>query len=105
MAIVKKGSRRIVVDDIEYRWKIRHRQTYVQGMFGTDKVACAVERVSDKPGSILVIYFPQTHPGNWIGKPAVPLLPSQVAAAIRAALAAGWQPLEPGKPFEYDLRQ
>ncbi|XIE81532.1 hypothetical protein AB6O49_34030 [Streptomyces sp. SBR177] len=32
MALVRKGSRRITVDGVTYRWRLRGRPTYAQGM-------------------------------------------------------------------------
>lgn len=32
MALVRKGSRRIVVDGTVYRWRLRGRPTYFQGL-------------------------------------------------------------------------
>jgi hypothetical protein len=37
-----------------------------------------------------------------MGKPIIPVLPAQIAEIIRAALAAGWNPKQPGKPFLLD---
>ncbi|MEV0676512.1 hypothetical protein AB0I60_08310 [Actinosynnema sp. NPDC050436] len=44
----------------------------------------------------------QPHPSNWINAPATPIRPADVANGIRAALAGGWSPSRPGKPFEVD---
>lgn len=41
-------------------------------------------------GSVLYVTFPQYHPGTAPGLfPILPVLPSQVAAVIRRAVAAG----------------
>lgn len=32
MALVRKGARRIVVDGTAYRWRLRRRPTYCQGL-------------------------------------------------------------------------
>jgi hypothetical protein len=99
MAIVKKGSRRIVVDDVEYRWRVRQKPPYDTGEH--HGLNCSVERVGEKPGAILVVHFPEARLDTWIGSKSSPIVPSHVASAIRGALQAGWQPLQPGTPFNY----
>ncbi|MDQ2798555.1 MAG: hypothetical protein M3Y13_02805 [Armatimonadota bacterium] len=50
-------------------------------------------------GSTLIVELRQAHPNNYLGEPIIPILPDDVAGHIRRALAAGWQPLRPNKPF------
>jgi hypothetical protein len=99
MAIVKKGSRKIVVDGFEYRWRVRQKPTHSQGV-GSLGVTCSVERAGMTSGTVLVINFNQYHISNWLGLKSEPILPSQVAAAIHDALAKGWQPAQAGVPFQ-----
>ncbi|MEV6399098.1 hypothetical protein AB0M39_30675 [Streptomyces sp. NPDC051907] len=100
MALAKKGSRRITVDHTAYRWRLRGRPTYDQGMVWSP-LAYAIEH-ADQPGATLVVTTSQPHPSNWMGRPAAPVLPSDVAAAIRAARMRGWIPDAPGAPFHLD---
>ncbi len=100
MALVRKGSRRIVVDGTVYRWRIRHKPSYCQGLAWTP-LSYAVEQV-DSAGTVLVVKTGQPHPSNWINAPAAPVRPADVANGIRAALAHGWSPSRPGKPFVVD---
>ncbi|MFB7652959.1 MULTISPECIES: hypothetical protein [unclassified Streptomyces] len=44
MALVKKGSRLITVDDTIYRWRLRERPTY-------DRTALAAGWMPENPGS------------------------------------------------------
>lgn len=97
MALVRKGSRRIVVDGTAYRWRLRGRPTYCQGLVWSP-CTYAVEH-ADTPGTTLVVTTGQPHPSNWIGREAEPVLPSGVAAAVRLALRAGWTPTAPGSAF------
>lgn len=97
MAILKKGSRPIVVDGCKFRWRVRHRPTYCQGLCWSNLVL-AVE-AADAVSSTLVVDLPQLHACNWLKQPAEPVLPAQVADYIRQAIVAGWQPTKPGKPF------
>ncbi|MTE21021.1 hypothetical protein F0L17_18230 [Streptomyces sp. TRM43335] len=100
MALGKKGSRRIVVDGTGYRWRLRGRPTYDQGMCWSP-CTYAVEH-ADRPGTVLVVTTSQPHPSNWVGMPASPVLPGDVARAIRTALARGWTPERSGSPFHLD---
>ncbi|MFF2197560.1 hypothetical protein [Streptomyces sp. NPDC058157] len=97
MALVRKGSRLITVDGTAYRWRLRGRPTYDQGLV-VSPLTYAVE-LARTPGTTLVVTTGQPHPGNWLGAAARPVLPSQVEGSIRAALAAGWTPADPGSPF------
>ena len=97
MAILKRGSRAIVVDGTGYRWNVRRKPTYRQDM-GWSRLFVGVEQ-SDCRGSVLIGGLPQFHSANSVGKPIIPVLPGQVRLLIRAALAAGWKPEKAGKPF------
>ena len=100
MALVGKGSRRIVVDGTVYRWRLRGRPTYCQGL-AWSLCTFAVEH-ANTPGTTLVVITGQPHPSNWIGRETEPVLPSGVAAAVRLALREGWTPTVPGSSFHLD---
>ncbi|MBP5862737.1 hypothetical protein F3K40_15760 [Streptomyces sp. LBUM 1478] len=100
MALVRKGSRRIVVDGMAYRWRLRGRPTYFQGMAWSPGTF-AVEH-ADTPGTTLVVTTDQPHASNWFDREAEPVLPSGVAAAVRLALREGWTPTAPGSAFPLD---
>ncbi|MFF3323197.1 hypothetical protein [Streptomyces sp. NPDC002889] len=100
MALVSKGSRRIVVDGRVYRWRLRDRPTYCQGL-AWSPCTFAVEH-ANTPGTTLVVITDQPHPSNWIGREAEPVLLSGVAAAVRLALREGWTPTAPGSSFHLD---
>lgn len=101
MALNKKGSRHIVVDGDTYRWRIRHKPSYGQGN-GWTPLTFAVEDAA-APGTTLVVRTDQPHPGNWLGLPATPIHPADVARAIRIARIQGWAPLATSSPFILDL--
>ncbi|GGX99252.1 hypothetical protein [Streptomyces minutiscleroticus] len=101
MALGRKGARRIVVDGTTYRWRLRRRPTYFQGLAWTP-CTFAVEH-ADTPGTTLVVTTDQPHPSNWIGREAEPVLPSDVARVIDRALREGWLPTAPGSPFHLGL--
>ncbi|MET7437291.1 hypothetical protein ACWERY_28955 [Streptomyces sp. NPDC004082] len=100
MALVKKGSRRITVDGITYRWRIRRRPTYCQALLWSP-LTYAVE-LADSPGSTLVVTTNQPHPNNWRIESASAVVPYAVADGIRIAQANGWTPEMPGSPFHLD---
>lgn len=102
MALVGKGSRAITVDGRAYRWRVRHRPTYDQDCLG-GRLSFAVESAEAR-GSVLVVRTPHPHPGALVrAEPPVPVTPGAVAAAVRAARAAGWRPGRAGPPFVFDL--
>ncbi|MFE1228093.1 hypothetical protein [Streptomyces sp. NPDC058745] len=100
MALVTKGSRLITVDGTTYRWRLRGRPTYDQGL-ARSPLAYAAEH-AETPGTTLVIATSQPHPSNWVGAQGPPVLPTHVADSIGTALAAGWTPEIPGSPFHLD---
>ncbi|MGW4393463.1 hypothetical protein [Streptomyces sp. NPDC004685] len=100
MALVRKGSRLINVDGTAYRWRLRGRPTYNQGLVRSP-LTYAVEHAA-APGTTLVVTTNQPHPSNWFGTQGSPILPGQVADNIRTALTDGWTPESPGSPFHLD---
>ncbi|WP_234361375.1 hypothetical protein [Plantactinospora sp. BB1] len=89
------------MDGVTYRWSVRRRPTYCQAN-GWSPLTFVVEHAEQK-GAVLVAALPCAHPGNWLGLPSQPVLPGTVAAGVRQALAAGWQPSRPGWAFELFL--
>ncbi|MFF8015597.1 hypothetical protein [Streptomyces sp. NPDC007929] len=102
MALNQKGSRRIAVDGIEYRWQIRRKPSYMQGLCWT-LMTYAVEAASDsQPGTTLIVTSGQAPPSNWVGVETEPIRPAHVAVGIRAARDQGWDPTRVGSPFQLD---
>ena len=97
MSMPKKGSRQVVVDKVDFRWRIRSRPTYDQALISSPLIL-AVEQAETR-GSVLIINLPQSHPSNWMKKPAPGVTPVVVASYIRRALAAGWRPTVRGVQF------
>ncbi|MEU5527082.1 hypothetical protein ABZ744_09090 [Micromonospora chersina] len=102
MALSKRGSRSVVVGGTPYRWLVRRKPTYSQGLTWSP-LSFAVER-ADMPGcATLVVRVASPRPDNWMNAAAFPVLPSMVATAVRQALERGWQSDRPGSPFTLDL--
>ncbi|MER5479948.1 hypothetical protein ABT026_23705 [Streptomyces sp. NPDC002734] len=101
MALNRKGSRRITVDGREYRWRIRRQASCGQGCCGEAPLTYAVEAAGTPRAAGTVLYVTTGHlrPDNVFCSESVPVLPSQVAAGIRAALADGWRPAASGSAF------
>ncbi|MDT7842106.1 hypothetical protein [Streptomyces justiciae] len=103
MALGRKGARRIVVDGTAYRWRLRRRPTYFQGLAWTPCTFAVEHADSSGPGRTLVVTTDQPHLSNWIGREGQPILPSDVARAIEHALREGWTPTSRGATFHLDL--
>ena len=100
MAMARKNSRRIVVDNQAYRWLLRSHPTYAQGLCWA---SCRyVVEDYDLPGRRLVVTTGQPHPSNWFSRPTGPVLPAHVAQAIRIAIQLGWDPSSAGAPFHLE---
>ena len=98
MAMRKAGSRKLVVDGVVYRWRIRRRATPLQTDFGHGTLHVAVE-LAERPGAVLVVYTDRPHPADWGTNQVTPIRPADVARLVREALAAGWSPAQPGPQF------
>jgi len=103
MAVRKTGSRRIVVDGVTFRWRFPHRPTQDQ-KDGWPGVRLTVQPAKCD-GALLVVVFPHRFlMGGPCGGWGKPVLPSEVARAIREALAAGWRADQRSEPFVWLVR-
>ncbi|MER7766866.1 hypothetical protein [Kitasatospora sp. NPDC096140] len=100
MALAKKGSRRIVVDGVEYRWRVSRKHWCCDYDGGT--LGYRVEDASS-PGTTLVVETGRRAVLEPSPVPAELVLPREVAAGIRAALSDGWTPRSDGSPFKLHL--
>jgi hypothetical protein len=98
VATRKTGSRRLVVDGVAYRWRIRRRATYSQADYGCGTLHVVVE-LAEQPGAVLVLYTDRPHPADWGTRRVVPVCPSDVAGWVREAVAAGWESSRAGPQF------
>lgn len=97
MGIPKKGSRKITVDSIEYRWRIRWKPSYGQAI-GESGLTASVELYEDSE-STLIIAFPWLRLDAWVGFSDQPVTPKLIEICIKSALSQGWKPNEKGKAF------
>lgn len=89
------------MDDVPYRWTVRPRPSYSQGL-GETAMTCVVELEGAK-GAALVVSLPWAHPGNWLLWPTHAVRPALVARMVRMAFAEGWDPASSGPPLRLDL--
>jgi hypothetical protein len=101
MAIAKKGSRRIVVDSMPYRWTVRPRPAYTQALAQVN-LSFAAELETDGR-CILVVTVDAARPDNWLGIASGVVTPVVVERAIRLALQQGWTPGQCGSAFELTM--
>jgi hypothetical protein len=104
----KKSFRKIVVDGLEYRWRMRRPKfdDYGAGAY-YGYLTYVVWLTSAKNGTGLTVTTALVHPKSWeheVYEQTAPIAvtPSDVTRCVRAALQLGWLPSQPGKPFEYE---
>lgn len=94
MAIPLKGSRRIVIDAVAYRWSVRKRTTYSQAL-EHGALTFAVER-EESGLTVLVVTLNCPRPRTWFSTSDRAVTPALVERAVREALAQGWSVQTPG---------
>lgn len=95
MTLPAKGSRHLVLDGVQYRWRIRRRPTADQRT-GRTPLLLALAR-ADGTGASLLVQLCQAHPSNTAHLRSEAVTPGVVAAWIRAAIRQGWRPDQPGR--------
>ena len=103
MALPTKGSRKIVVDGVEYRWAIRRKPTYFEAT-NQAGLRAAVE-LHENPVSVLTIDFGFARNDNWLNDSKVEVRPRHIQEAIQQALASGWEPGTKSKNHELQYNQ
>ncbi|SEB81431.1 hypothetical protein SAMN05428939_0788 [Streptomyces sp. TLI_105] len=98
--LTKKGFRRIVVDGVEYRWRVSRNRRCCEYHLGT--LGYVVEEAVC-PGTALVVETGRPVAMELDSVPAELVLPSEVAAGIRAARSSGWMSRSDGSSFELRL--
>jgi hypothetical protein len=96
MTLPTKGSRAITVDGVRFRWRVRARPTYIQGMAWTP--LSFVVQQADGCGAMLIVAMDAAHPSNWVSAPGAVVTPAIVEKAVQEALRSGWAPTRPGPP-------
>lgn len=91
MSLPKKGARTIVVGELTYKWLIRKRPTYSEGI-NHSFMRIAVELDSKSPTGLLMINTQVFRPDNWIKPTQIAVTPKIVRSMIEKALESGWSP-------------
>lgn len=100
MTLPSKGSRTVEYEGCEYRWHVRRKPTYGQGALGAN-MTVGIERSTESSASVLHVRLSIDRPDNWVAPHQTALKPAHVKEMIAQALAAGWNPTEPGPAFEW----
>ena len=98
MTLARRWSRNITLDGVEFRWKVRGKPTYSQGLAWSP--LSFVAELAEGSGALLVVKLPYAHPSNWFDLPGIAVTPGLVAESIRSALASGWKPGRSGPAFQ-----
>jgi hypothetical protein len=103
MGLPKKGTRRIVVDGIPYRWLAKYASVgRVEGY--CCPLSLFVER-ADAPGQLLISHF-WCYQKPWVVAQAQAVTPRLVRQIMDAGWARGWQPARQGlPPLEVDGKE
>ncbi len=93
MAMARKGTRRICVDDVDYVWKL----TFNWDEF--DRLLLITVELANAPGSKLLVY-PIAFDINFVDfNRDQPITPKVVESFIQQGLQSGWKPSIPGPAF------
>ncbi|SNR14735.1 hypothetical protein [Tenacibaculum jejuense] len=98
MAIPKKGTRKIDVDGLKFRWLIRKKATYTQSVYGIGKLHVAIE-LEENPGTNLFIRTDRKHPNDIETEMVNPITPYDISNWIKQAFELGWNPSKNGNTF------
>lgn len=90
-----------MVEGIAYRWLVRPKPTYCQGL--TWGSASFTAELESSGKSTLIVTLDMPRPDNWVGEQGFVITPSLVAQAIKKALECGWKPKSKGNAYQLTL--
>ena len=98
MSKASQQTETLTVDGIEYSWERRHSSFFESGvgLRGLSVTVCLLPTQTRE----LIVDFPYSAFGMETA-PKNSVLVRHLAAAIRAALSAGWESESRGKPFRF----
>lgn len=86
--IAKKGSRRVTVDGVAYRWVYPRKPTKAQRDGGSIRIPVCAEA----GGATLLVELDSPHSKNCVQRYGLSITPGAVAAWVRQARGEGWVP-------------
>ena len=96
----RQAAGKIAVDGVEIEWELR-REAHYSSFEGLKGMQFSARAVSDTARTfrelILEFPFPQKKPGKLLEKERI--LPEKIEAAIRQAIAGGFDPTSRGRVF------
>lgn len=102
MGVPRKGSRRLNLDGVVYRWCVRGNHGRSRGASPV-RLTLTCQRDVERPGRplqvVLVGKSVASAPPDEGRTTVVPLGPRDVRSILAYALRAGWDPMEAGAPF------
>jgi hypothetical protein len=99
MALSSKRSKRIVVDEAFYLWRVSKRGLQPDARLGRSFTVVTIA-ADQKPSCTLIVKALNSASNDGLGLTGDAILPSHIASFVRNAIQAGWTPLASGKPFE-----
>lgn len=101
MAMPKKGSRNIIVENVPYRWRFGGGRQAVR--LGASNLSVSIEPVSDN-GNITLLFVDTSVAWDeceltGLNRHKASITPGVVATYIRLGLKQGWNPKNKGMPF------
>lgn len=95
MSLAKTGLRKITVDDQQYEWTIRERDTSGRN-YERKKLKAAIQIAGASKRGLLLVDFGVSPPHTWRNPHKTAVTPKLIESAIRVVLENGWNPLEKG---------
>lgn len=103
MSLPKKGSRTIEIETGNYRWLIRKKPTYDQGL-AWSTMTVAIESMDEDARSVLIVHTGIYRPDNWVKSNQTAVTPGVIRKMILAAIEDGWEQDKSGTfHFKYQL--
>jgi hypothetical protein len=100
----RQAAGKVVIDGNEIEWELR-REAHYSSFEGYKGMTFSVRAVSDTARTfkelILEFPFPERKPGKPLEKERI--FPEKIEAAIREAIAGGWQPTSRGRVFVWTV--
>lgn len=102
MSLPKKGSRTIEIESGNYRWLIRKKPTYHQGL-GWSTMTVAIESTEESSKGVLLVDTRIFRPDNWVKPNQTAVTPGVIRKMIIGAIEDGWDP-KSNETYRFEYR-